>query len=65
MEDAFSEVRIQDILFYLADGTPYLPDERFGRAQVQRWAFFEQYSHEPNIASPRYWITHNLPMAEG
>jgi glutathione S-transferase len=52
------------ILFYLADGTPYLPDERFGRAQVLRWAFFEQYSLEPNIASPRYWITHNLPMTE-
>ena len=52
------------ILFYLAEGTPFLPDEHFGRAQVLRWAFFEQYSHEPNIASPRYWITHNLPMTE-
>jgi glutathione S-transferase len=52
------------ILFYLAEGTPFLPDDHFGRAQVLRWAFFEQYSHEPNIASPRYWITHNLPMTE-
>jgi glutathione S-transferase len=52
------------ILFYLAEGTPFLPDARFERAQVLRWAFFEQYSHEPNIASPRYWITHNLPMTE-
>ena len=52
------------ILFYLAEGTPFLPDDHFGRAQVLRWAFFEQYSHEPNIASPRYWITHNLPMIE-
>jgi glutathione S-transferase len=52
------------ILFYLAEGTPFLPDDPFGRAQVLRWAFFEQYSHEPNIASPRYWITHNLPMTE-
>jgi glutathione S-transferase len=52
------------ILFYLAEGTPFLPDYRFGRAQVLRWTFFEQYSHEPNIASPRYWITHNLPMTE-
>jgi glutathione S-transferase len=52
------------ILFYLAEGTPFIPDAHFERAQVLRWAFFEQYSHEPNIASPRYWITHNLPMTE-
>ena len=52
------------ILFYLAEGTQFLPDDRFERAQVLSWAFFEQYSHEPNIASPRYWITHNLPMTE-
>ena len=53
------------ILFYLAEGTPFLLDDRFEQAQVLRWALFEQYSHEPNIASPRYWITHNLPMTEG
>jgi glutathione S-transferase len=52
------------VLFYLAEGTLFLPDERFGRAQVLRWSFFEQYSHEPNISSPRYWITHNLSMTE-
>ncbi len=52
------------ILFYLAEGTPFLPDGRFEQAQDLRWAFFEQYSHEPNIASPRYWITHNMPMTE-
>ncbi len=52
------------ILFYLAEGTPCLPDDGFEQAQVLRWAFFEQYSHEPNIASPRYWITHNMPMTE-
>jgi glutathione S-transferase len=52
------------ILFYLAEGTPFLPDDRFGRAQLLSWMFFEQYSHEPNIASPRYWVTHDLPMTE-
>jgi len=52
------------ILFYLSEGTPFLPDDRFDRAQVLRWAFFEQYAHEPNIASPRYWITHNVPMTK-
>ena len=44
------------ILCYLAEGTPYLPDERLDRARVLQWLFFEQYSHEPYIATSRYWI---------
>jgi glutathione S-transferase len=46
------------ILFFLAEGTPYLPDEAWGRAQVLQWMFFEQYSHEPYIAVARYIRTH-------
>lgn len=42
-------------LYYLADGTSLLPSDRFDRAQVLRWMFFEQYSHEPYIAVARYW----------
>jgi glutathione S-transferase len=42
-------------LFYLAEGTSYLPSTRFERAQVLQWMFFEQYSHEPYIAVARYW----------
>lgn len=45
------------ILVYLAEGTQYLPDERLERAQVLQWLFFEQYSHEPNIATSRFWIS--------
>jgi glutathione S-transferase len=52
------------ILFYLAEGTPYLLDERFGRARVLSWMFFEQYSHEPNIATPRFWITHHVELTD-
>jgi glutathione S-transferase len=52
------------ILFYLAEGTPFLPEGRFERADVLRWMFFEQYSHEPNIATPRFWITHHIEMTE-
>jgi glutathione S-transferase len=48
------------ILTYLAEGTPYLPQDRFERALVLQWMFFEQYSHEPNVATLRYWITHDL-----
>ena len=45
------------IIWYLADGTPYLPDDPYERAQVLQWMFFEQYSHEPHIAVARFWIT--------
>lgn len=42
------------ILNYLAHGTSYLPDERWERANVLKWQFFEQYSHEPYIAVARF-----------
>ena len=42
------------IIFYLADGTPLLPNERLSRARVLQWLFFEQYSHEPYIAVARF-----------
>jgi glutathione S-transferase len=45
------------IIYYLADGTDFLPTDRWERAQVMQWLFFEQYSHEPNIATVRFWIT--------
>ena len=44
------------ILFYLAQSTPFFPDERWQRAQVLQWMFFEQYSHEPYIAVARAWL---------
>jgi glutathione S-transferase len=53
------------ILWYFADGTDYLPSERYERAKVLQWMFFEQYSHEPYIAVARNWIMHDLaPSAE-
>jgi glutathione S-transferase len=50
------------IIFYLAEGTPFLPADRLGRAQVLQWLFFEQYNHEPNIATSRYWLTHGFEI---
>jgi glutathione S-transferase len=44
--------------FYLADGTPLIPDDRFDRADMLRWMFFEQYNHEPNIATLRFWLAY-------
>lgn len=46
------------ILFFLADGTPFLPDRSLDRALCLQWMFFEQYNHEPNIATSRHWIQH-------
>jgi glutathione S-transferase len=43
------------ILWYFGDGTRFVPDDPYERAQVLQWQFFEQYSHEPNIAVARFW----------
>ena len=42
--------------FYLADGSPLIPERRFERADMLRWMFFEQYSHEPHVATLRFWL---------
>jgi len=44
------------ILWYLGDGTRYAPSDRFERAQVLQWQFFEQYDHEPHVAVARFWL---------
>ncbi len=44
------------ILVYLAEGTRYMPDDKLARAEVLRWMFFEQHSHEPAIAAARFWL---------
>jgi glutathione S-transferase len=52
------------ILCWLADGTSFLPEDRWERAQALRWMFFEQYSHEPYIAVARFicgWTPSDSP----
>ena len=44
------------IIWYLAEGSPLIPTDKFQRAQMLQWMFFEQYSHEPYIAVARYWM---------
>jgi glutathione S-transferase len=46
------------IMWYLADGTGLLPSDPVQRAQVLQWMFFEQYSHEPYVATPRFILKH-------
>jgi glutathione S-transferase len=47
------------ILWYFGDGTPFVPEDGYERAQVLQWQFFEQYSHEPNIAVARFWLAYS------
>lgn len=42
------------MLLYLGEGTRWLPDDPWQRAQVNQWLFWEQYSHEPYIAVARF-----------
>jgi glutathione S-transferase len=58
LEDGRCLAESDAILWYLADGTDFVPIERFARAQVLQWLFFEQYSHEPNVATPRFIMRH-------
>lgn len=42
--------------WYLAEGSPLIPTDRFDQADMLRWMFFEQYNHEPNVATLRFWL---------
>jgi glutathione S-transferase len=44
------------ILFYLAEGSEFFAGDRYARAEILQWMNFEQYSHEPNIATSRFII---------
>jgi glutathione S-transferase len=65
LDDGRSLAESNAITFYFADGTPYLPDDRFERAQVLQWLFFEQYSHEPYIAVARFWAIAGITPPDG
>ncbi len=45
------------ILYYLSQNTTYFPQDKWHQAKVMQWLFFEQYSHEPYIATSRYWLS--------
>jgi glutathione S-transferase len=60
LEDGTCLAESNAILWYLAEGTRFIPAELLGRAQVLQWMFFEQYSHEPYVATPRF-IRKHLP----
>ncbi len=57
LEDGRPLAESNAILWYFAEGTEYLPDDPYERAQVLQWMFFEQYKHEPTIAVLRFWVS--------
>lgn len=63
IEDGTCIAESNAILFYLAEGSRFLPSDRLARALALQWMFFEQYSHEPFIAVARHWIQH-IEMTE-
>ena len=57
LDDGRALAESNAILWYFANGTRYLPDDGYERAQVLQWMFFEQYKHEPGIAVVRFWVS--------
>lgn len=56
LDDGSSLGESNAILWYFGEGTRFVPDDRYLRAQVLQWMFFEQYDHEPAIAVARFWL---------
>jgi glutathione S-transferase len=47
------------ILWYFGESTRFVPDDRYDRAKVLQWMFFEQYTHEPAIAVVRFLVAYS------
>ena len=58
LDDGMCIAESNAILFYLAEGSRFVPFDTLSRAVTLQWLFFEQYSHEPFIAVARHWIQH-------
>jgi glutathione S-transferase len=61
LEDGTFLAESNAIIWYLAEGTGFVPGDRPGRARALQWMFFEQYSHEPYVATPRFILRHLPP----
>jgi glutathione S-transferase len=56
LDDGTELAESNAILWWFAEGSPYLPEDRRARAQVLQWLFWEQYDHEPYVAVARAWL---------
>lgn len=59
LDDGLALAESNAILWYLAEGTQYIPEDPFERAQVLQWQFFEQCDHEPALAVVRFWVAYS------
>ncbi len=59
LEDGRALGESNAILWYFGEGTRFVPDDRYERAQVLQWLFFEQYDHEPALAVVRFWLSYS------
>jgi glutathione S-transferase len=59
LDDGKSLAESGAILWYFGEGTRFVPEDAYERAQVLQWMFFEQYDHEPAIAVTRFWLTYS------
>jgi glutathione S-transferase len=64
LDDGRSLAESNAIVNYLAEGSEYMPVDRFERAKVQQWQFFEQYEIEPNLAVARFWAIAGIEASE-
>jgi glutathione S-transferase len=59
LDDGRSLAESGAILWYFGEGTRFVPEGRYERAQVLQWMFFEQYDHEPALAVLRFWLAYS------
>ena len=59
LDDGRSLAESGAILWYFGEGTPFVPRDRYERAQMLQWMFFEQYDHEPALAVTRFWLAYS------
>jgi glutathione S-transferase len=64
LDDGRPLVESNAIIDYLADGTAYLPSDRYEHSQALAWQFFEQYEIEPNLAVARFWRLFGIDVSE-
>ncbi len=58
LEDGRALAQSNAIAMYLAEGSRLIPADRYGRAKVSEWLFWEQYRHEPYIAVARFQVVY-------
>ena len=59
LDDGRSLAESGAIIWYFGEGTSFVPADRFERARMLQWMFFEQYDHEPAIAVARFWLAYS------